>query len=167
VRIALRIAPAVVLLLCLGACDGGGKKSAAGTFDVGSPKGAAAPSPGATVAAGKLKPPAPARMFAGTSSVVGQLTRYCKSTCIVSDPASPTYLKVPSGAFVLFTLGEIPQAAVAEVRVRSNEKPGTVTLNPSTTMVFNYGLGEGKYLVDLYVRWKASEARWRFGLTVT
>ena len=74
---------------------------------------------------------------------------------------------MPSGAFVLFTLGEIPQAAVAEVRVRSNEKPGTVTLSPSTTMVFNYGLGEGKYLVDLYVRWKASEARWRFGLNVT
>ena len=158
---------AVVLLLCVGACGGGGTKSDAGTFDVGTPKGAAAPSQGATVAPGKLKPPAPARMFAGTSSVTGQLTRYCKSSCVVSDPATPTYLKVPSGAFVLFTLGEIPQTAVAEVRVHSNEKPGTVTLNPSTTMVFNYGLGEGKYLVDLYVRWKTSEARWRFGLNVT
>ena len=162
-----RVTLAFVLLLGLGACNGGGKQGAAGTFDVGSPTSAAAPSHGATVAAGKLKAPAPARMFAGTSSVTGQLTRYCKSTCIVSDPATPTYLKVPSGAFVLFTLGEIPQAAVAEVRVRSNEKPGTVTLNPSTTMVFNYGLGEGKYLVDLYVRWKTSEARWRFGLNVT
>lgn len=156
-----------MLVLLLGACDGGGKKSASGTFDVGSPKGTLAPSQGATVAAGKLKPPPPARMFAGTSSVVGQLTRYCKSTCVVSDPATPTYLKVPSGAFVLFTLGEIPQSAVAEVRVRSDESPGTVTLSPSTTMVFDYGVGQGKYLVDLYVRWKTSEARWRFGLNVT
>ena len=166
-RFTKRIASVLVLLVCLAACDGGAKESAAGTFDVASPNGAAAPSPGATVAAGKLKPPAPARMFAGTSSVVGQLTRYCKSTCVVSDPETPTYLKVSSGAFVLFTLGELPQAAVAEVRVRANEKPGTVTLSPSTTMVFDYGLGKGKYLVDLHVRWKASEARWRFGLNVT
>lgn len=166
-RIALRAAVAVVLALAAGACDGGGAGGDAGTFDVGSPKAGAAPSPGATVAAGKLKPPSPARMFAGASSVTGQLTRYCKSTCVVSDPAAPDYLKAPTGAFVVFTLGEVPQRAVAEIRVRSSEKPATVTLNPSTLMVFNHGLVEGKYLVDLFVTWRTSEARWRFGLTIT
>ncbi|MGH2726489.1 MAG: hypothetical protein ACRDKS_05885 [Actinomycetota bacterium] len=105
-------------------------------------------------------------MFAGTASVTGQLTRYCKSSCMVDDPAAPTYLKAPTGAFVVFTLGETPVTAVAEVRVKEGEKPGIVTLGPSTLMVFNHGLGQGKYLVDLFVRWRASEARWRFGLRV-
>lgn len=156
------------LVLAMGACDGGGATEGAGTFDVPTSKAASPPKSGATVAAGKLKPPAPARMFAGTASVVGQLTRYCKSTCVVSDPSAPgSYLKAPSGAFVLFTLGESPQTAVAEVRVKEGEKPGIVTLNPGTTMVFNHGLGQGRYLVDLLVRWRSSEARWRFGLTVT
>jgi hypothetical protein len=164
--VARRLALVLALVLMV-ACDGGGTKDAAGTFDVPTTKTATPPKPGATVAAGKLKPPAPARMFAGTASVTGHLTRYCKSTCVVSDPSAPDYLKAPSGAFVLFTLGESPQTAVAEVRVKEGEKPGIVTLNPSTTMVFNHGLGQGRYLVDLFVRWRSSEARWRFGLTVT
>jgi hypothetical protein len=105
-------------------------------------------------------------MFAGTASVTGQLTRYCKSSCMVDAPSAPTYLKAPVGAFVLFTIGETPIAAVAEVREKEGEKPGTVTLSPSTLMVFDHGLGQGRYLVDLVVKWRASEARWRFGLRV-
>ena len=119
------------------------------------------------MAAGKLKTPPPARMFAGTASVTGQLTRYCKSSCVVSSPSAPDYLSAPSGAFVVFTLGETPQTAVAEVRATASDEPGTVKLSPSTLMVFDHGLGQGRYLVDLLVRWKASEARWRFGLRVT
>lgn len=163
---ARRFVLVVVLALAAAGCSGGDPEGS-GTFDVGTPKGATSPDAGGTVAAGKLKPPPPARMFAGTASVTGQLTRYCRSQCMESDPEALDYLKAPSGSFVIFTLGEVPQAAVAEVRVRENEEPGTVTLSPSTTMVFDYGLGKGRYLVDLVVRWKSSEARWRFGLSVT
>lgn len=85
----------------------------------------------------------------------------------MSSPSTPEYLNAPGGAFVVFTLGETPQTAIAEIRTTPNEKPGTVTLSPSTLMVFNHGLGEGRYLVDLFVRWKSSEARWRFGLKIT
>lgn len=162
-----RIAIVASLVLAVGACSGGGKGSDAGTFDVGSPKAATSAAPKATVAAGKLKPPSPARMFAGTRSTVGRLSRYCKSTCMVAEPGTPDYVNAPEGGFVLFTLGEIPQTAVAEVRVAADEEPATVTLSPNTVMTFAYGVGRGKYLVDLVVRWRASEARWRFGLNVT
>ncbi|MGH2785812.1 MAG: hypothetical protein ACRDJ1_11160 [Actinomycetota bacterium] len=157
---------AIVLALSAAGCSGG-DKSDAGTFDVGTPTGAASAGAPPTVAAGKLKAPPPARMFAGTRSVTGQLTRYCKSSCVVSSPTAPDYLNAPTGAFVVFTLGETPQTAVAEIRATASEDPGTVTLNPSTLMVFDHGLGQGRYLVDLLVRWKSSEARWRFGLKVT
>ncbi len=155
------------MLLALAGCSGGDKPAGAGTFDVESPKAAGTTKSVPTVAAGKLKPPTAARMFAGTASVTGQLTRYCKSSCVVADPTAPTYLKAPAGAFVVFTLGEVPVTALAEVRVKEGEKPGTVSLSPSTLMVFNHGLGQGTYLVDLFVRWQTSEARWRFGLRVT
>ena len=158
--------PAVLLALAAGAC-GGGDDTGAGTFDVDSPTGAASPGTRPTVAAGKLKTPPPARMFAGTRSVIGQLTRYCKSSCVVTPAAAPDYLNAPGGAFVVFTLGETPQAAVAEIRASASEKPATVSLSPSTLMVFDHGLGQGRYLVDLFVRWRSSEARWRFGLRVT
>lgn len=158
---------ACALAVSLSACGGGDEKPDAGTFDVQSPTTAASGGVRPTVAAGKIKTPAPAKLFAGTRSVSGQLTRYCKTSCVVSAPAAPDYLSAPAGAFVVFTLGETPQSAVAEVRTTSNEEPGTVTLSPSTLMVFNHGLGEGRYLVDLFVKWKSSEARWRFGLKVT
>jgi hypothetical protein len=166
VRIASRVALVVVLGLVAAACSGG-DPAGPGTFDVKTPAGGGSPAAGATVAAGKLKPPAAARMFAGTASVTGQLTRFCKSQCMVAKPDAPTYLKAPTGAFVVFTLAETPQTAVAEIRVGEGEKPGTVSLSPNTLMVFNHALGQGKYLVDLIVRWRSSEARWRFGLTVT
>jgi hypothetical protein len=108
-------------------------------------------------------------MFAGTQSVLGQLTRYCKNaTCVVDAPKPPkAYLAAPSGAFVVFALGETPVEARAEVRAKPSEQPGIVTLTPSTLIVFDFGLGRGAYLVDLVVRWRASDARWRFGLSVS
>ena len=165
--VARRIACTFVLVLAATACGGGNEDPAAGTFDVPTPTGAASSGTRPTVAAGKLKTPPPARMFAGTASVTGQLTRFCRSSCIVSSPAAPDYLRAPAGAFVVFTLGETPQSAVAEIRAAASEDPGTVALTPSTLMVFDHGLGQGRYLVDLFVRWKSSEARWRFGLRVT
>ena len=101
--------------------------------------------------------------------MLGQLTRYCKnSQCVVEAPKAPNvFLPAPSGAFVVFSLGETPVEARAEVRVKPSEQPGVVTLNPNTLMVFDFGLGKGSYLVDLVVRWRSSEARWRFGLRVS
>lgn len=155
------------LVFVLGGCNSGNKEGASGTFEVGTPKSTATPAQGSTVAPGKLKTPSPARMFAGTQSVTGQLTRYCKSSCVVATATDLAYLKAPTGAFVLFTIAELPVTAVAEVRATPSEKPANVTLNPSTVMVFNHGLGQGTYLVDLFVRWRSSEARWRFGLKIT
>jgi len=106
-------------------------------------------------------------MFAGTASIVGQLTRYCKGPCMEPAAHSPDYLSAPGGSFVVFTISEAPVEASAQVRVTSGEQPALVRLSPGSLMVFNHGLGEGRYLVDLIVRWKASEARWRFGLNVT
>lgn len=160
------IGAALALALVLGACNGGDEQAGRGTFEVQSPNAVTSSKALPTVAPGKIKPPSAARMFAGTASVTGELMRYCKSSCVVHDPSSPTYLKAPVGAFVVFTIAESPITAVAEVRVEEGEKPGIVTLSPSTLMVFNHGLGEGRYLVDLLVRWRASEARWRFGLRV-
>jgi len=96
------------------------------------------------------------------------LIHNCKnSACEESAAQTPTYLVVPSGsAFVLFTVGESPLDARAEVRVRPSERPSTVNLEPHSLMVFNLGLGPGRYLVDLFVRWRSSEARWRFGLSL-
>ena len=156
-----------VLVFVAAACGSGDEEPGAGTFDVGTPTGAASTGTRPTVAAGKLKTPPPARMFAGTHSVTGQLMRYCKSSCVVSPATAPDYMNAPDGAFVVFTLGETPQTAVAEVRTAASEDPGTVTLSPSTLMAFDHGLGQGRYLVDLVVRWKSSEARWRFGLRIT
>lgn len=159
---------AVTLLLALAAaCSGGGK--AGGTFAVPTRTASAAPSqPVRSVVPGRLKPPAPARLFAGTASTLGQLVHYCKnSTCEDSAPATPAFLAVPSGSgFVLFTIGETPIDARAEVRTRPSERPATVTLEPGSLMVFDHGLGQGRFLVDLFVRWRSSEARWRFGVNV-
>lgn len=156
----------LVLALTAAACDGGGRASP-GTFAVSpSPK-----PPGGTAGpgTGRLKPPSSARMFAGTESLVGALTRYCDgSACLEPPEVRPKrYLEAPEGGFVVFTLGAAPLAALAEVRSRPSEPPAKVPLSPGTLMVFNHGLGRGRYLVTLVVRWRASEAHWRFGLTVT
>lgn len=107
-------------------------------------------------------------MFAGTASQVGQLTRYCKSaSCEETAPRTPAFLTSPEGAFVLFALGETPLQARTEVRTGpSDGKPAVVRLEPGSLMVFNHGLVPGRYLVDLLVTWRSSEARWRFGISV-
>jgi hypothetical protein len=165
VRIA-RVAATLVLALAA-ACTGDGR---AGTFAVPTRTPASAPSqaPVRTTAPGRLRAPAPARLFAGTASITGQLIHNCKnSACEETAARTPTFLVVPSGsAFVLFTIGETPLDARAEVRVRPSERPSTVKLEPGSLMVFNLGLGPGRYLVDLFVRWRSSEARWRFGLNL-
>jgi hypothetical protein len=157
------------LLLLAAACRGGGGTGTA-TFEV--PRRSGTPTARAalhTVAPRELRPPEPARMFAGARSAVGQLVHYCRaSRCADVEARAPAvYLAAPPGAFVLFTVAEAPVEARAEVRARPGEEPGIVELSPSTLMVFNHGLGRGRYLVDLVVRWRAGEARWRFGLEVT
>jgi hypothetical protein len=163
----LRVVALGLAAASMAACSGGDKPAA--TFEVGSPNPTSTVRSAASqVPASKLKPPPPARMFAGTQSTIGQLARYCKgSACAQAGGAPDAYLTAPTGAFVVFSLGETPVEAVAEVRVRTGEQPGVVRLNPNTLMVFNHGLGRGKYLVDLVVRWRGSDARWRFGLSVT
>ena len=106
-------------------------------------------------------------MFAGTASVGGHLTRYCKGQCMEPAAQTPDYLSSPGGAFVVFTINDVPVEAVALVRARASEQPATVRLSPGSLMVFDHGLGTGRYLVDLVVKWRTSEARWRFGLNVT
>jgi hypothetical protein len=99
---------------------------------------------------------------------VGELTHYCThARCEDGTPRTPPFLTVPTRAFVVFTIGEAPLDAVAEVRTKPSEKPATVQLKPGTLMYFDHGLTTGRYLVDLFVRWRSSEARWRFGLNVT
>jgi hypothetical protein len=158
-----------VLLALAAACSGGSDLGA--KFDVPAPTArstARQSQPPRTVAVGKLRPPAVARMFAGTASQAGQLTRYCKNaTCEESSPRTPPFLSAPVGAFVLFTLGESPVQARTEVRTGpSDRSPALVKLEPGSLMVFNHGLVEGRYLVDLLVTWRTSEARWRFGISV-
>ena len=158
-----------LLLVFVTACSGGSDLVA--RFDVSSPSPggrARQAQPERTIAAGKLKPPAAARMFAGTASQVGQLTRYCKNAaCELGAASTPQYLTAPVGAFVLFTLGETPVEARTEVRTGPSDTiPAVVKLSPSTLMVFNHGLPVGRYLVDLLVTWRTSEARWRFGIAV-
>jgi hypothetical protein len=159
---------ATLVLVLAAACSGGGKTG--GTFAVPTRTPSSAPSqePVRSVAPGRLKPPAPARLFAGTASTLGQLYHYCKNAiCEDSGPGTPAFLAVPSGSgFVLFTIGETPLDARAEVRTKPSERPSTVTLEPGSLMVFDHGLGQGRFLVDLFVRWRSSEARWRFGLSV-
>lgn len=163
----VRTLVATLALACLIACSG--EDEPAGTFAIpssGAPT--VAVTERATVAVGKLRPPSAARLFAGTASTTGQLTRYCKNEeCAEQAPRAPAFVTAPTGAFVLFTIGESPVSAVADVFTRAGEPAGNVRLSPGTLMVFNHGLGKGRWLVDLVVRWKASEARWRFGLTVT
>jgi hypothetical protein len=159
----------MLLLVFLAACSGGDDVGA--RFDAASPtaKGSApASQQPKTVTSGKLRPPAPARMFAGTPSQVGLLTHYCKNaTCEEIAARTPAFLTSPQGAFVLFTIGEMPEKARAEVRTGpSDNQPAVVGLERGTLMVFNHGLPPGRYLVDLLVTWKAAEARWRFGISV-
>jgi hypothetical protein len=154
-------------LAVLIACSGGGPK-AAGKFS---------PTPKASLQGGqaaqqtplgKLKPPSTARLWAGTASVVGQLTHYCKgSTCEDVGPRTPPFVKAEERTFVLFTIGSAPLSATAEIRRRASDPPSTVTLDPGSSMVFDHDLGPGRYLIDLSVRWRTSEARWRFGMTLT
>ena len=153
------------LVVCGIACSDGKAASGGPRFEPGS----STPAARAPAQASKPKDPAPARMFAGTQSVLGQVLRYCKrSSCTDHEPRAPaSYLAAPSGTFVVFAVAEAPANAVAEVRVQTKDQPSTVTLNPSTLMVFNFGLGKGNYLVDLVAHWKDAEARWRFGLTVS
>ena len=158
---------ASLALAFLTACSGG--EEPAGTFAVPTTTRPAVDATSrATVAAGKLRLPSAARLFAGTASVTGQLTRYCKKdTCTEQSPRTPAFVTAPNGAFVLFTIAETPVNAVADVFTRAGKPAGNVRLTPGTLMVFDHGLGEGRWLVDLAVRWKTSEARWRFGLRVT
>jgi hypothetical protein len=159
---------ASIALLVVGAACSGGK---AGTFAVAtkSPKpSAAATQQAPKVLPGRIGQPSQARLFAGTNSVPGQLLRYCKNgTCEDAFARSPQYLTARSGSFAMFSIGSAPLAATAEIRTRPSERPSTVTLSPGDLMVFQYGLGAGRYLVDLVVRWRTAEARWRFGLKLT
>ena len=160
-------AVATLALALLVACSGGEKPK--GTFAVPTTaRATSAETRRTTVAPSKLRLPAAARLFAGTASAPGQLTHYCKrETCTDQTPRPPSFVPAPSGAFVLFTIGESPVDAVANVFTRAGDAAGNVHLSPGTLMVFNHGLGKGRWLVDLVVRWKASEARWRFGLAVS
>ena len=157
----------MVVLVVSTACSGGKP----GTFAVGktSPKASSTAKPTQQqVPRGELGQPAPARLFSGTNSVLGQLLRYCKgSACEDASARSPAYLVAKSGRFAMFTIGSIPLQASAEVRTHPSEKPATVTLDPNDVMIFDYGLGPGRYLVDLVVRWKTAAARWRFGLKIS
>ncbi len=155
------------MLALAAACSGGGH--AGGTFAVPTrtPGSTSEQQAVRTVAPGRLRSPSSARLFAGTASQVGQLIRFCSNeTCEESAPRTPAFLVAPAGSFVLFTIGDSPVDARAEVRVRPSERPATIELAPGTLMVFNHGLAGGRYLVDLLVRWRSSEARWRFGLNV-
>lgn len=158
---------ATLALAFLAACSGEEEKT--GTFAVPTTtRPIAAPTAVKTVAPGRLRPPSAARLFAGTNSVVGQLTHFCRNaTCTDQPPQSPAFVNAPSGALVLFTIGETPVDAVADISTRTGEEAGRVRLSPGSLMVFNHGLGKGRWLVDLVVRWRSSEARWRFGLSVT
>jgi hypothetical protein len=158
---------AALALAFLVACSGGGEpKDTFAVSTTGRPTSASTARE--TVAAGKLKLPSAARLFAGTASAAGQLTHYCKNEkCTDQSARVPAFVTAPAGAFVLFTIGESPVHAVADVFTRTGEEAGNVQLTPGTLMVFNHSLGKGRWLVDLVVRWKASEARWRFGLTVS
>ncbi len=154
-------------LAFLVSCSGGDEK--AGTFAVSTTTPpTTVPKSVKTVAPGRLRPPSAARLFAGTNSVAGQLTHYCKNaTCADERPRTPAFVTAPAGALVLFTIGETPVSAVADISTRAGEQAGRVRLSPGSLRVFNHGLGTGRWLVDLVVRWKGSEARWRFGLSVT
>ena len=162
----LRVVVALAVVM-LAACSGGEEPT--GTFAVPTnSRPSAAPRSVTTVAPGKLRPPAPARLFAGTRSAAGQLTHYCKdTTCTDQGPRLPAFVPAPSGSLVLFTLGDEPVEATAEITTTAGQRAGSVRLSPASLMVFDHGLGPGRWLVDLIVRWRASEARWRFGLTVS
>jgi len=166
-RVRFARAASIALLALAAACSGGN----AGTFAVAtkSPKpSAAATQQAAKVLTARIGRPSPARLFAGTNSVPGELLRYCKNgTCEDGFARSPRYLSARGGSFAMFSLGSAPLEAAAEVRMRPSGRPSTVSLSPGDLMVFQYGLGPGRYLVDLVVRWRTAEARWRFGLTVT
>jgi hypothetical protein len=158
---------ATLVLALLVACSGGEKP--AGTFAVPTTaRPTARPSGVTTVSPARLRLPAAARLFAGTNSAAGQLIHYCKNNlCTDQAPRAPAFVPAPQGSFCEFTLGEAPLDAVADISTRAGEKAGTVRLSPGSLMVFNHGLGPGRWLVDLVVRWRSSEARWRFGLRVT
>jgi hypothetical protein len=161
-----RAAGALALALLAG-CSGGGP---GGTFAVPTTARPSARTTGSVAQKlpGKLKPPSAARLFAGTNSVAGQLTHYCKgSDCEDASPRTPSFIQAKDRTFVVFTVGSEPLAASAEIRERAADRPATVTLHPGSLMVFDHGLGPGRYLVDLYVRWRASEARWRFGMSIS
>ena len=159
---------AAFALALLVACSGGDDEKT-GTFAVPTTsRPAAAPKDVKTVPPGRLRPPSAARLFAGTNSAPGQLTWYCKNTtCTEQSPRLPVFVPARSGAFVMFSIGETPVEAVADISTRAGEEAGRVRLSPGTLMVFDHDLGKGRWLVDLVVRWKTSEARWRFGLSVT
>jgi hypothetical protein len=163
----VRALPVAALSVAI-ACSGGGKT---GTFAVGTPsprESSVVRQEAQSVSAGRIGAPSPARLFAGTASILGQLIRYCKeSTCEKASGRSPNYLTARGGSFALFSIGTPPVEASAEVRTHPSDAPSTVKLNAGDLMVFNYGLGPGRYLIDLIVRWRGAEARWRFGLKIT
>jgi hypothetical protein len=158
---------AALAFALIAGCSGGEEPT--GTFAVPTTsRPSAAPKSATTVAPGKLKLPAPARLFAGTRSAAGQLTHYCKdATCTDQGARPPAFVPAPSGSLVLFTLGIEPVEARAEITTTAGQRAGSVRLSAASLMVFDHGLGPGRWLVDLIVRWRASEARWRFGLTVS
>jgi len=120
------------------------------------------------VTGGRLSPPSPARLFAGTNSGLGELLHYCKgSDCEDLSASTPAYIVERAGQITTFAIGKAPLEARAEIRTHPSEQPSAVDLNPSDLMVFNHGLGPGRYLIDLVVRWSSSSARWRFGLKIT
>ena len=121
-----------------------------------------------TTLPGRLTPPAPARLFAGSASGLGQLIHYCRdSTCADVAAHAPAYVTAPAGSYVLFSMYSTPLEAVAEVRTRPSETPVTVRLSPGYLMNFGQRLGSGRFLVDLVCRWGTSAARWRFGIILT
>lgn len=160
-------APVALALALMTACSGG--EEPAGTFAVPTTSQPSVQQKAVTtVAPGRLRLPAPARLFAGTRSAAGQLTHFCRDASCTNQAARvPAFVPAPSGSLVLFTLGDEPVEAEAEITTPAGQRAGSVRLSPASLMVFDHGLGPGRWLVDLIVRWRGSEARWRFGLTVS
>jgi hypothetical protein len=107
-------------------------------------------------------------MATGTDSVAGVLASSCvKDRCDRYPGAAPKrFIEAAWRGVVLFTVGEIPTRAHAELRNAKGIVVQDIPLNPGITMSFHQDVKKGTYTVTLVAKWKDREGTWLFGLKV-
>ena len=150
----------MLLFLALTACPGGYAKRAA-------PPGKKAPGVRAPIARTDGPTGIPKVILqVGTSFEPGRLSSFCDGKKCRTGALAPTTF-LPAKHPLYFIISAAPKSAVLKVSAPGAPDAATQTaLRPGNTMVYDPGVGPGRYVVTLEASWGRRSGSWVFGVEI-